>query len=522
MPDKITEIDLLRVAIADWLEPLRRPALAALSGASLALAFPFASLWPLAFVGVAPLLSAIDGTAPLVSALLGWLAGAVFFALLAYWIGVFGVAVLVLLIAVMGLYFALFALGARWALANVHPNLRLLAIPALWVEVEYARSLGTYSFPWGVIGESITNTSLMQLASVIGGFGLSFIAISIGALIFEIKKRGVRANFRAVSLAVAALLLWYGWGTHRASVASPRAVKKIAVLQGNVPQEIKMGGLDYVGDQKALYLKITNEAAKGRPDIVVWPESAIPAEIRGDAAFLNEVRRAGGGADVILGAFDRDREGIYNAAFLLNGTGRTKGTGANGIPVYRKIHLVPWGEFTPLRSLSARVNPLAGLGEDQTPGKDLVPLRVEGKKIATLICFESAYSRLVAAMVRAGARVGVVITNDGWFGKTSAAEQHFQLARFRAVENGIYAVQAANTGISGIIDPKGRVVEKTGLNERAILKGQIGYSDRPTLYSRLADALPFVYAFAILISALGSSRLAESAGSLSRGRISAL
>lgn len=497
MPDKTIEISLLRAVISDLLEPFRRPALAAVSGASLALAFPYASLWPIAFVGVAPVLSAVDGAGPLSASLLGWLAGAVFFAVLAYWIGVFGAAVIALFIVVMGLYFALFALGARWALANLSRNWRLVAIPALWVEIEYARSFGTYSFPWGNIGESITNLPLMQLASIIGGFGLSFIAVMTGVIVYEVKKSGVLANLPAVSLAVVFVLFWYGWGLHRASAVVPSEGRKIAVLQGNVPQEIKMGGPFYVADQKALYLKMTREAARKRPNIIAWPESAVPVEIREEAAFLDEVRKAAGGADVILGAFDRDRKGIYNAAFLLKGTSRAGVTVANDFPAYRKIHLVPWGEFTPLRTLSAKVNPLAGLGEDQTPGEDLAPLQVEGKKIATLICFESAYSRLAAQMVRAGARVGLVITNDGWFGKTSAAEQHFQLARFRAVENGIYAVQAANTGISGIIDPTGRVVARTELNERAILAGRIGYSNGLTPYARLADFLPFAYSVII-------------------------
>ncbi|MCL5290990.1 MAG: apolipoprotein N-acyltransferase [Actinobacteria bacterium] len=493
MPDKTTEISLLREAVAEKLEPYRRPVLAIVSGISLALAFPYASIWPLAFIGVTPLLMAVDGAGPYAAPLLGWLAGAVFFSILAYWLSVFGVSVLILLVAVMALYLALFTSGARWALKNLPLRWRLFSIPALWVSIEYLRSFGPYSFPWGTIGESIKSLPLMQLASLIGGFGLSFLVAVVGVLLYEVWRRGFRASLSIIALLMVIVLAWYGWGAYRAGRLNPPETTRIALLQGNVPQDVKLNSAN-VGDQKRLYLDMTGKAAKERPDLIIWPESAVPDEIRNYQDYLADVQRAAKGSTVIVGAFDRDAGGIYNAAFLL---------GDDDLSVYRKIHLVPWGEFTPLRFLSSRVNSLAGLGEDQTPGRDLVPLAIDRRRMATVICFESAYSRQMAAMVRAGARVGLVITNDGWFGETSAADQHFELARFRAVENGIYVAQAANTGITGIIDPKGRVIEKTRLNERTILRGAIGYSVGTTFYAKFADVIPFVH-FGIVGAAIAS------------------
>lgn len=481
---------ILRRALAVSAKPL----LASASGALLALAFPYASLWPVAFMGVAPLLFALNGAGWGHAAFLGWLCGFVFFNLLVYWLNIFGISVPIMLAAAMGLYYLVFGLGARLIMARLSKGWRLAAIPALWVALEYLRSFGPYSFPWGTVGEAIVNQALMQSAAIAGGFGLSFVVIAINVVVYEFFTGGLKSNRRLLAASIVAVLIWYGFGLYAAGRPVEPATTKVALIQGNVPQDVKLENAS-LGYLKGLYLDLTSKAAEGDPDLIIWPESAIPSEVFKDELYVADVKWMAErtDAEVLAGAFDRSPDGrIHNAAFLL---------GEDNNQVYHKLHPVPFAEFVPLRSIAKRINPLVGfLGEDQAPGRRLIPITYKGHKTATVICFESAYSRIMAEMARAGAEVGIVITNDGWFGKSSAASQHFQLARFRAVENGFYVVQAANTGITGIIDPRGRVLSKTGLEEQAILHGAIGFSKEKTIYSKTSEAWPYVY-FAIAIMA---------------------
>ncbi|MHB0976333.1 MAG: apolipoprotein N-acyltransferase [Candidatus Aquicultorales bacterium] len=485
MADRTAEFSLDRKGILTIATHWKRPALATAAGLLMALAFPNSSIWLFSFAALPLLLSAVKGVTPRWAFGLGWLSGFVFYLFLAYWLSVFGVTVAIMLSAFMGLFTGLFALGAVRLMGQEALWVRLLGIPALWVALEYAHSTGTYSFPWGILGESIKQPALMQAASVVGGFGLSFLVVLVSLLLYEVLTGDLRKRKICLVASVGILGAWLAFGFFSLSREIPAPSLSLAIVQGNVEQSVKLDP-DAADQSKELYSRLTVEAAKRRPDVIVWPETAVPNELLYDPAYVKEVTVAAqkAGSLLIAGAFDRDSDKVYNSAILL-GAGEPK--------TYNKMQLVPWGEFTPLRSISSRVNSLAGLGVDQTPGTKLTPISIRGRKIAALICFESAYSRQAAAMARSGARLGLVITNNGWFGRTSAAEQHFQLARFRAIENGMYVAQAANTGISGVIDPRGKVLARTGLEKRVILDGRVGFADGTTAYCRVADILPFVY-----------------------------
>jgi apolipoprotein N-acyltransferase len=183
----------------------------------------------------------------------------------------------------------------------------------------------------------------------------------------------------------------------------------------------------------------------------------------------------------------------YNSAFLVGGDGATAG-------VYRKMHLVPFGEYVPLQRVFFFAGHLVEAVSDFSAGTEAVLLPVRGHVISTAICYEIVYPDLVRRFVRGGSELLTTITNDAWFGKTSAPYQHFVQASMRAIEEGRYLVRSANTGVSGIVDPYGRVVQQTGLYTQATVVGEARFLSDATVYSRTGDA--FAYACVLLTGVL--------------------
>jgi apolipoprotein N-acyltransferase len=204
---------------------------------------------------------------------------------------------------------------------------------------------------------------------------------------------------------------------------------------------------------------------------------------------------------ILLGSDEIERSvppKYYNAAFMVRADGSDGGT-------YRKMHLVPFGEYVPLKRLLFFAAPLVEAVSDFSPGERLALLPVDGRQMSTAICYEIVYPDLVRSAVRDGSTLLSTITNDAWFGRTSAPEQHFAQASMRAIENGRYLVRAANTGISGIIDPYGRVLAKTSIFEPAVVVGETRTIREQTVYTRIGDV--FAYAsVAVTLAALFVTR----------------
>ena len=191
---------------------------------------------------------------------------------------------------------------------------------------------------------------------------------------------------------------------------------------------------------------------------------------------------------------------LYNAAHLIGPTGSTEA-------IYRKMHLVPFGEFIPLKGLLSFVTPIVESLAEFVPGTETVMLPVNGHPTSTSICYEVVYPGLVRDAVLRGSELLTTITNDGWYGRTSAPYQHFELATLRAIEQGRYLARAANTGISGIVDPYGRVTLRSGLFERVALVGEVRLIQERTVYGRFGDVVPWLCLAATvlaLLAALGS------------------
>ena len=239
----------------------------------------------------------------------------------------------------------------------------------------------------------------------------------------------------------------------------------------------------------------------------MWPESATPFVFEDDPAAADQIRALAREAKVpiLLGSDQIERGSptrYYNSAYLVRADGTTAG-------VYRKMHLVPFGEYVPLRRVFFFAAPLVEAVTDFSSGESAVLLPVDGHSVSTAICYEIVYPQLVGRFVRAGSELLTTITNDAWFGPTSAPYQHFEQASMRAIENGRYLVRAANTGISGVVDPYGRIVAQSRIFEPAVIVSQARFLQVATVYTRTGDV--FAYAavavtIVMLVVARGSSR----------------
>jgi len=443
----------------------KRVVRALLSGVLLFLAFPGAGLWPLIFVALVPLFSALPGRSLREAFALGLLAFTVFFAGLLYWI--FGVMVrfgglplplalsaYLLLCLYLALYPALAVFGAAAAGAFERPGLLPgLLLAVFWMAGEYLRGRLLTGFPWEPLSGALAPVPLLlQPAALVGALGLSLLPLWVNyALFAALPPRGRRAPL-LVALALLVATALYGWRVLSREI-SPLPVR-VALIQGNVPQELKWRPGE---ERRSLerYLELSRKTLFCDPDLLIWPETALtfPFPYGGLTGKLFEGVR-GLGRPILFGAprAVQTKKGwvLRNSLVALSPEGRVLG-------VYDKEHLVPFGEYVPLEDRLPWLRRLAVASGDYTPGRGPGILRVAGVRVGILICFENAFSRLARARVRAGADFLLVVTNDAWFGRSAALRQHFDQSILRAVETRRWVVQVSNTGLSGVIDPCGRV-----------------------------------------------------------------
>jgi apolipoprotein N-acyltransferase len=257
----------------------------------------------------------------------------------------------------------------------------------------------------------------------------------------------------------------------------------VGIVQGNVDQDTKWNPAR-ADEIFARYVRLTEQVADRGARLILWPESSTPFyfEYGAESQILRALARRRD-VQLLIGSDQWEQATpprIYNAAFLITADGSTGG-------VYRKVHLVPFGEYVPLKHVLFFAKPLVDAVSDFAPGAEVNTLPVRGGLVSTAICYEVVYPALIREGILRGSTLLTTITNDAWFGRTSAPSQHFAMAAMRAVEQGRYLVRAANTGISGVVDPYGRVLLHSALFVEGAWTADVRLIEEKTLYGETGD-----------------------------------
>ena len=480
---------------------------AILSGIALTISFPKLGISWAAWGALTGLLFAVRDVSIRDSFILGLITGMVHFATLLYWLvrtmHVYGylplwlsVIIFIPLVFYLALYIAAFT-GLLTACGRGFGALFLM--PVFWVVLEYVRSVAFTGFPWGLIGYTqVDQLHLIQIADVFGVYGVSF-AVVLGngvflfLLLFVTGKKWQGRNITASQAMVAVLTgivtvaLMAAYGAHRlktvdAMVSTAEKIN-VAVVQGNIPQTMKWD-MDFRVQTLDTYVRLSREANEMRPDVIVWPETATPFYMKYNMEFtktlLQAIREMG--TWFIVGSptveFTDQGEHYFNSAYLVTPTGDFADRND-------KVHLVPFGEYVPFKKWLPFIHHIVAQVGEFKPGEAGDTLDWPSADIGMLICYEIIFPELAARMTANDAGLLVNITNDAWFGRSSAPYQHFSMAVFRAVENRRALIRAANTGISGFIDPAGRIMKSSGLFEEAALTCFVPIiRDSRTFYTR--------------------------------------
>ena len=533
--------------------------LACASGVLYPLCFPAFNLGFLAWIALVPLHFSIDySSSPREAFKLGWLAGTIAFTGAMFWVitamNLYGkvpilVALLIMLLLTvyLGLYLAIYAGGLAW-IRLAFPTLGMLPAPFLWVTLELIRTYFLSGLPWVLFGYSQYEwLPIIQLADHFGVYGVSFLLVLVNAALAELIVWSVKAyrgfalrsfpwpstGAAAAGLGVAFL---YGMTVLGTSHPLPARTLSIGLVQPNVDQAQKWD-MAFRQDTLQRYSRLT--AGMGKElDLIIWPEAATPFIFEREPQYrlLLSAMSHEAGAPLLFGSpalrhYPDGRPYLMNSAYLLAPDGQILGR-------YDKQHLVPFGEYIPLHnSLLFFLDKLVeGIGDFEAgPGATLLMFKPREKtppmtaaatapdfhvKFGVVICYEVIFPNLVRQFASGGAEFMVTVTNDAWFGPSSAPYQHFAMVVFRSVENRVAFARAANTGISGFIDPFGRVQHATAIFTQEAVTGTIEIGHPKTFYARYGDL--FAYGCVIITALLCLtgyfSQSTEPAGGTPAGR----
>jgi apolipoprotein N-acyltransferase len=490
-----------------------------LSAILLILSFPKIDQPLLAWIALIPLLYVLKGKSVYRTFFLGWLCGFLFHIGLIYWIVVvtitygkliypLGILVMLLLAGYLGLY-----VGFSFALARfieIKTTFKSpLILPFTWVTMEYLKSFLFIGFPWESLGYSQYRLlPLIQCADITGVYGISFLIVYINATIFlflqsiPVRKIPYKEIILAI-LMLSSVSLYGKWRlTEIRDTTKSSPTIKAGLIQGNVDQSIKWNRAfrrNVIDSHYQLSIKALQEKTR----LIIWPEASTPFYFQSEKDYQDRIFDIIKGSDtyLLLGSPSYElRNGKMrnsNSAFLLSPTKKVLGK-------YDKMQLVPYGEYIPLKRFFPFIHKMVeGIGNFY-PGQKISLLSLPEASFGVLICYEIIFPDLTRRFVKNGAQFLINITNDAWFGKTSAPYQHLSMATFRAVENRRFIARAANTGISALIDATGKIKSSSTLFTEAIITGTIAILTIPTFYTNYGDV------FAILCTLISAILLSFS------------
>lgn len=480
----------------------RKGMLAIASGILIALSFPNPGLSFLAWIALIPLLIAMEGSSPRAAFRIGLTCGITAYAFILYWLNIVfihyghlpwpvSIPVYLLLVLWLALFYGLSTFIAR--LGELVGIKAAFTLPVAWVAFDFIRSFLFSGFAWAMLGHSQYRTlPLIQIADLAGVYSITLLIVLANIVLHRALRAvsGAGVPYPVKSAVVILLLLigtlFYGFNSLNRSETHHSKPLRVALIQGNISQDVKWSP-EFRERTIDTYIRLTREASTGGVDLVVWPESAVPfffqdepiqaARIRGLARELNACLLFGSPAHELRNG----KSTFLNSAFLLSPRGETIGRAD-------KLHLVPFGEYVPLGSILTFINKIVvGIG-DFAPGERAVPLDMGSTKLGIQVCYEVIFPELARQYVQAGARVLVAITNDAWFGRSSAPYQHLAISTFRAIETRTPLIRAANTGVTAIIDQNGYIRTMTGLFVEAYRVGEIQPGAGKSLYLTIGDA----------------------------------
>ena len=480
----------------------RRGVLAITSGILIALSFPNPGISFLAWIALIPLLIAVEDSSPGEAFRVGMTCGVTAYALILYWLNIVfthyghlpwavSIPVYLLLVLWLAMFYGLSTLIAR--LGELVGIKAAFTLPVAWIAFDFIRSFLFSGFAWAMLGHSQFRTlPLIQIADLAGVYGITLLIVLANIVLHRALRAvsGAGVPYPIKSLIVLMTLLsgtlFYGFdrlNEHEEPSAKPL---RVALIQGNIPQDVKWSP-EFREHTIDTYERLTRDASKGGVDLVVWPESAVPfffqdeprqaERIRGLARELNACLLFGSPAHELRNG----KSTFLNSAFMISPRGETLGRAD-------KLHLVPFGEYVPLGSILTFINKIVvGIG-DFAPGERAVTLDTGSTKLGVQVCYEVIFPELARQYVRAGARVLVAITNDAWFGRSSAPYQHLAISTFRAIETRTPLIRAANTGVTAIVDQNGHISTMTALFVEAYRTGEVQPGIGKSLYLTIGDA----------------------------------
>ena len=477
--------------------------LAVLSGALLMLSFPSPNLYFLAFGAFVPLLFIIEGKNALASGVFAFLAGMVANCGIFYWLfpmirlntgsWVQSFICLIALSAYMSLYFAVWAAVSAASRKRISGIMWYVFMGALWAALEYARTYFLTGFPWALVGYSQWRfLPFIQISEFTGVYGVSFLVVVANVFLFKflrMRKMVYAAFFVMIPIVTAAA----GMAVPKKHYAGGQPVT-VAVIQGNIDQ-YKKWDVYYQGQIIDTYSRLVRAAAAKKPDFIIWPETAVPGYIPWDdylMRWVSSLAKESRAFNIVGAPYYDGKVDSYNATFLISPQGKI-------LAMHRKNHLVPFGEYVPFRKILGRFFGVLNTLGDFKKARETEPFVAGKASFGTTICSENFFGELVRRFVNGGATILVNQTNDAWFLKTPAAEQHFIMNVFRAIENRRPVIVSGNTGISGLINARGKIEKKTSLFKEESFDASVTPGLSETFYSRYGD----LFALACIIFVAG-------------------
>jgi apolipoprotein N-acyltransferase len=480
------------ISAAQQMQALWRLTAAFASGAALNLAFPPFGWWPIAVLVPAALFALIRGLPPRRAGWTGAAFGAGLFAFGTYWlytcIHVFGLAPIWLtivlqaaLIGLMSIYFAAMCYLANRFWLKVGATRAWLVLPVLWVLLEWLRGWALSGFPWLSLGYAMIDSPLKGWAPLFGVYGVTWATAAIAVSLNVMLLSSVSRRRRIIAFAGAALLFITPALLGRVAwtrAAGPEVA--IAAVQGAVPQDQKWLAKNR-DETITRYSELTAKAWGAR--LIVWPEAALPvlaSDIPDYLRALQDLGRAHG-ADFAIGLvnYDSASKKYFNGLLVLSDAGGGW---------YYKRHLVPFGEYFPVPAFVRSWMRLMSLPyTDISPGAKRQPmLSAAGQKLGLTICYEDAFGSSQLMVLR-DATLLINVTNNAWYGDSTAPHQHLQIARMRALEAGRYLIRAANDGITAAIGPHGEIVARLPQFQEAVLRADVQPMTGLTPYARFGN-----------------------------------